>query len=300
MYYPILAKEETTLADKMRNGLAIKVHAPTGGTSSIDIGYPRSEFYTYDPLKPMKMGLVVGTYASVQYVHLLLESWSRNFSHVSLMVHDDCSDKQEELLKLCQKYGALFTANSGRLGHTVGDTSAMYAGMLWAEKWNIDLLVKFSRRMLPLYDWTEQLKATAIETQYPTFSNICRNLNWGFRSEAMAIHLPTWKRAGTMDVVRDEILWKKEMFAENFWHNMAREVHRYSSPAHIEYVLRHPKEEWRSGYGDFAMIGEDRTKRVDGLIWHHSCTVDEYYAVSAAWGLPYTREDFVLPEGAHD
>jgi hypothetical protein len=302
-YLPLLRGAEASIADRVEKDYhIIRYDQCTHGErkTTIYCGYEDEEFYTYPPRKPIQMGLVIGTYASVPYVHLGLESWKRNYGHVPVLVHDDCSPKQTQLRDLCKQYGVSFSTNSVNRGHTVGDTSSFLAGWYWGLEKKIDLLVKFSRRFLPLYDWTAGLEKLARETQYPTFGNVCHNLHWGFRSECVAIHVPTWKRADVMDIVCKEIIWKKEMFAENFWHEMAREVHHYTSPANIAYTITHPREEWCNGYGPWEILGENRVKKVAGLIWHHSCEPGEYYAVAADWGLPYTREDFGLPEGAHD
>jgi hypothetical protein len=300
-YLPLLRGAEASVADRVAKDYQITRFDKGGAReTTIYAGYDDDEFYTYPPAKPIKIGLVIGTYASVPYIHLGLESWKRNYAHVPLLVHDDCSPSQDALHGLCNQYGVDFSVNSVERGHTVGDTSSFLSGWLWALDNPFDVLVKFSRRFLPLYDWTPDLERLARETQYPTFSNVCRNLNWGFRSECMAIHVPTWHRADVFGIVNKEVIWKKEMFAEHFWHELAKEVHHYASPANIEYTIRNPKPEWCNAHADWGLLGDDRTKRVEGVIWHHSCSPDEYYAVSAAWGLPYTRADFTLPEGAHD
>ena len=299
-YLPILQDQPGTLDDRVCNELRIHRFDPNGTEHIREVGYPDDEFYTYPPNKAIKTGLVIGTYASVPYIHLSLENWQRNFPHIPVLVHDDCSPKQAQLKELCKKYGAAFSSNTVNRGHTVGDTTSFIAGWSWAKDHDIDILVKFSRRFLPLYNWLPDLEALARLTQYPTFSNVCHNLKWGFRSECVGMHIPTWERANVLDTIKKEVIWKQEMFCEHFWHEMARRVHSFTSPANISYTLKHPKDDWCSGYAPWPLLGTDRTKKVEGLIWHHSCTPDEYYAVSFAWGLRYNRNDFGLPEGAHD
>ena len=64
---------------------------------------------------PLAVGLVVGTFAAVPYIHLHLEARRRFYPHVPLLVHDDASPAR-------QNYGnfAMSTAASLRATTRVG------------------------------------------------------------------------------------------------------------------------------------------------------------------------------------
>lgn len=70
------------------------------------------------------VGVVIGTFAAVPYVHLQLESWRRNYPQTPLLVSDGASPVADELRKLCASYDAVFVSNPARLRQTVGDLSA--------------------------------------------------------------------------------------------------------------------------------------------------------------------------------
>jgi cephalosporin hydroxylase len=57
---------------------------------------------------PVAIGLMVGTFAAVPYIHLQLEARRRLYPHVPLLVHDDGSTKRDDLQRLCAEYGCEF------------------------------------------------------------------------------------------------------------------------------------------------------------------------------------------------
>jgi len=93
-----------------------------------------------------KVGLVIGTFAAVHYVHLALEAWKRNCPEIQVLVHDDGSAKRNELRVFCEFYGAAFIINQQRGRWTVGDISTYVDGLDWTKDKKLDLLVKMSRR----------------------------------------------------------------------------------------------------------------------------------------------------------
>jgi hypothetical protein len=247
---------------------------------------------TYD--SNIKIGVIVSTWASKAYVHLGLESWKRNYPSVKMLIHDDASHESNDLKKIAHQYGADFETNAVKRGHTVGDLSAFYGGLVWAEEQGLDVLVKFSRRFIPTYEWTPDFLNLATETQALTFSNVCQNLNWGFRTECVAMNVSAWHtRLGEIA----EELNKTDTFCEGFIHNIGRDLAQKSAcPHYTQYAARHPLPKWCDGHIHWAMMGTNRVKKVKGILWHHSCTPAEYALVAKNYSLPYTITDFMIPE----
>ena len=148
------------------------------------------------------IGLIVGTYAALPYVHLQLEAWRRNCRDVRVLVHDDCSPQRRALKLLCDEYGVEFQSTPSRCGHVVGDLSVFLCGLQWAAKRNVEILVKLSRRFIPLVPWQRELSRLAYESQYATYSGLCRHHGYGFRTECMAMHVPSWTQHGGADPIR--------------------------------------------------------------------------------------------------
>ena len=111
------------------NGLTILERKPHGMERDFRILTARGEIWIsavprrsetiFTP--PVTIGLVVGTFAAVPYVHLHLEARRRLYPHVPLLVHDDASPKQGELRRLCEEYGCEFESNDIRQPACIGD-----------------------------------------------------------------------------------------------------------------------------------------------------------------------------------
>ncbi len=50
-----------------------------------------------------RVGVVVGTFAALPYVHLQLEARRRRWPGVPMLVHDDASPQQADLSALCRE-----------------------------------------------------------------------------------------------------------------------------------------------------------------------------------------------------
>ena len=138
------------------------------------------------------VGLVIGTYAALPHVHFQLETLRRHHPHVAVLVHDDGSHQRAELEGLCTQYGASFTSTSGHTGRYKGDLSTFLAGFEWARQNGYQYLVKFSLRFIPIKPWLQELQELAYYTQYATYSYLCASTGFGFRTECLAAHLPSW------------------------------------------------------------------------------------------------------------
>ena len=238
---------------------------------------------------------MISTFASAPYVHLQLEFIRRILPALPVLVHDDHSG--DPLLPvLCRRYGVFFQRNSVPFGFPAGDLTSFVHGLRWAASQQLDILVKFSRRFIPTHDWVMPLQHLARANQCPTFSSICRNLNWGFRSEAVGMHVPSWVGAGMIETIELECHAPYVVFVEHFIHQCARTV--------LEAAIDQDVRSWRCSTpypeydGSFVMwssLGQNRVVKVPGLLWHHSCSTSDYYAESKRMGLSYTLPDFDRP-----
>src|SRR5207253_8771607 len=93
--------------------------------STIDLQPMSSRLYQRSP----QVGMVLGTYAAVPYIHLQLEARQRFYPTVPLLVHDDGSHKIAPLRALCQQYGCDFEYNGQRQPPCLGDLSAFVGGL---------------------------------------------------------------------------------------------------------------------------------------------------------------------------
>lgn len=242
------------------------------------------------------VGLVIGTFAAVPYLHLALESWRRNYPGIPVLVSDDGSPNQTELSELCKFYGADFISHHARRCWTIGDLSSYVHGLDWAQERQLDLLVKMSRRFIPLYDWLPGLQQLAYETQYPTYSNQCLHFNFGFRTECVGFHLASWMASGAVARVRSRVARNESIFVEGYLHELAREVHRHSScGANRKYEKAHRRPRGADAYGVWEVMAERRTTKKDAVLWHDCNAPGDYYRAAVRYALPYALEEFTDP-----
>ncbi len=252
----------------------------------------RSRLLPPDP----KIALVVGTFAGLPYIHLHLEARRRLYPEVPLLVHDDGSPLAAELSRLCQRYGAVYERNTRRLPPCEGDLTAFIGGLAWARELQCDLLVKMSRRWVPLIRWVEGLQDVARDADYPTYSSWTTSFNFGFRTECMALAVEEWFRLGLVDEILSEMDAGETVFVEGLMHRLARKAASFRSAHAWQYDQRiglRPPD--RDGYAPWPFVGTDRCERSADHFWHDVSQPADYAALSQRWGLPYAEADFVDP-----
>jgi hypothetical protein len=240
--------------------------------------------------------LVIGTFAAIPYIHLQLESRRRNYPHVPVLIHDDASPRANDLLYLCKEYGAEFSYNETRQPSMIGDLTAFVSGFLWAKRINATLLVKFSRRFLPVIDWTPSLLALAQRSQYCTFSEHTRSFGFGFRTECVGMAVQPWVESGNLSEIAAEAATRDGCFVEAFIHQLAWRLTRRKGKSAAKWdaeVGERPAD--RAGYAPWDFMGTDRETPNKNFLWHNSDQPWVYHRLATQWGLPYTLADFQDP-----
>jgi len=230
-----------------------------------------------------RIGLVIGTHGCLAYIHLFLESAKRNFPHIPILISDDCSSQRVGLFNLCEQYGAHFFSNASRRGHFAGDVSSFVNGLEWAKKENLDLLVKMSRRFIPLYDWTKNFKELAVLTQSATYSNECKHYSFTFRSECVGMHVDSWYDEKE-SIVR---IMHPKIFVEHEIHTIAKKIESKTNSNYKNSQLSR-----YFGYVKWDDIGVNRHVKNPNFLWHYYCSSKVYLDKSAEYGLNYTIHAF--------
>jgi hypothetical protein len=240
-----------------------------------------------------RIAVVIGTHGTPPYVHLQLESLARNEPGAVAAVHDDCSGDGDALRALCDRYGATFASTSRRLGHFAGDFRVMAAGLRFAEAAGADLLVKLSRRFVPLLPWSGALLQLAEASQYATYSGHDTPSGYGFVSGCFAVDVRRWTAAGAVALLEG---YDGGPHPETEMHNIAKHVHAATgpNPTTEAYEREHPKHPDRTGYGAWPLIDDAQRRKTDDKLWKDVATVADYQAVASAWGLPYTIDELTI------
>lgn len=243
------------------------------------------------PHERPSVGVVIGTYGSPCYVHLGLELLRRNIGDVPVLVHDDASfetapAEYDQVRRVCERYGAEFSCNPQSFGHMKGDFTAFQAGWEWAARVrSFDLLVKFSRRFIPLVNWLDDLRALAYVTQYATYNNFDACHSLGFRSECVAMHVDSWLDAGILAEARNLVSQDTNWFVEVIIHNLARMVHRRNCRANQLYEKTHPPIEDNLAFAVWPFMGGSRCARSSDYLWRDVYAPAEYYEKAKSLGI---------------
>lgn len=243
------------------------------------------------PAKKSNLALVIGTFAAVPYVHLHLESRKRYYPSVPLLVHDDCSHKSEQLKELCDEYGVEFVSSSSRSIQSLGDIRAFLSGLKWAKSIGSKILVKMSRRFIPVADWTAELEELE-KTGHHTFSNITRSFNFGFRTECVGLRIADWEN--NFDKIEETINRNESIFVEGYIHNLARDLNQ-SNEAAQQYDRENGRTPDINAYAVWKFMGDDRCKQHPDFLWHNCHSPEDYKKLSDEYGLGYSIEDFADP-----
>lgn len=263
------------------------------------------------------IGLCVATHSAVSYVHLNLEAAKRHEPDLPILVHDDSSDKQAELKALCADYGAEFTSTPFRLIPTLGDLSAFVAALRWGHEKGIDIVVKCSRRFIVNKPWVDGLRDLMVNTQYCTASGADCHFFFGFRSEWVAMHVPSYVASGAYAEMEAAVLRNQpyDSLPEAWYHHRARDVHQWAhnpvdfishadnvDDPQCDLLVRSEKGFPRPGnYDGFVwyagLLGLARSQKINGVLWHDSHTPEDYYKLSTEFGLDYSYHNFVILPG---
>lgn len=224
------------------------------------------------------IGLVIGSCGTSPYIHLQLEQARRMFSMDSLPIlvvndGDDGGHGGSELAELCEQYGAELRSFP-RSGHTMGDLRVFDEGLKWAETNNVQILVKLSRRFIPLVSWRIQLMALAAANQHvAVFGRKNEDRSDGLlRTDCVALRVRKWQISSFRETM-DAALASADGIGsvENFINSWMR-------------VLR--GWEWWDLVGLDLYHAHDKAMQWRGLMPFH------YGDLSRVLGLPYEDSDF--------
>ena len=232
-------------------------------------------------------GVVIGTYASVPYVHLQLALIRETYPDLPVLVHDDCSERGEELKTLCLQYKADFRSTTKREGHPVGDAFALAAGLEWASERGVELLVKFSRRWIYLCEWLSSIQFLAVESQASTFSSWCKRWGFGFRTECLAAHVSGWVESGAVAKLRGIPGGLLEQHVDR----ISGEVE--TCQKFVEWMTKQPAYPDRhKNYAQWPLMRASKGEKVPWLLWHETNGKDDYAAELTKLGVEYDLLDW--------
>ena len=245
-----------------------------------------------------QVGVVIGTFAAVPYVHLSLAALRKHEPGIKILVHDDCSPAAERLRAICARYDAEYHSASVRRRATLGDASAFAAACRWTYAHGCKIGVKVSRRLIIHRPFVSGLRELFYNMQVPTVCGACATFGFGYRSEGVAMWTPAWLSAGVVDEIDRIVAADQEFCAlpEAWYHERAQKVYELTkSTLRTRYDGFYPLAATRAAFTDWPLLGLGRAEKVPGVLWHDSHTPRDYWELAQTFELPYTLDEFTDP-----
>jgi hypothetical protein len=245
-----------------------------------------------------RVGVVIGTFAAVPYVHLSLATLRKHEPDIRIMVHDDCSPAGNKLKELCEQYGAAYYSLSFRHEPTVGDLSALVNACTWSYDNNCKIGIKLSRRYIINRPFVSGLQELFYNMQIPTVCGACATFGFGYRSECVAMWTPSWIASGLVEEMKNTVSLNKQYsgLPEGWYHEKARKVYEFSkNEMRKKYDNFYPIPDTRAAFTEWPLMGLGRGQKTQNILWHDSHTAKDYWELSQQLNLPYSLEQFQDP-----
>lgn len=219
--------------------------------------------------------LLIGTYASVPYVHLQLESRKRYYPKYPCIVCDDCSPVTRQLRDLCQSYDAQFYCNPHNLGHSHGDWSFFKYGLAHC---NTPYLLKLSRRFVPFANIIETIPDSGQTIGEQAFKHLPF-----LRSECIVLEVKPW-----LPSIHDHVPLPVDgkIFVEREITIISKKIYGFKELGYRnnqQYYTPWPLLSFRKNATPFCL-------------WHWNNGTAFYHKLAQTYGLPYTYSDFKNPK----
>jgi hypothetical protein len=227
---------------------------------------------------------------------------NRLYPDVPVLVHDDASDVQDELMAVCQMPeqapGVTFETNSSRLRHDMGDLSSIVGGLKWAKSLGLDLLVKMSRRFVPASNWLPRLQHMAQVSQFGTFGRHCKNYQLPLRTECFAMSVALWSEDEICGEIAKFMLAPYQSFLVEFYiSGMAKKVSANHCVAAREWEKQFVRVSPKPEFVTWDLMGESRRTPVPTHLWHEMATPEQYAALGKKLGRSYSVSAFAALAG---
>lgn len=270
--------------------------------NSLPLSFKSDPAYPADPRK-LKIGVVLSTCGSIPFVDLGIHFLKKVNGIENILIHDDHSDEAIQLKELAQKNGAYFFSTVNKLPYmknvtTLGDTSAFYEGLKWAKSLDLDILVKFSRRFIPCFNWSNSLRKLVVESDGVTFSSKCIKDRFSFRTEGLAMNVDAWSSNEVLANMAFYLNSSMPMHAEYWFGELAKMIDWQNfSNKYFNYRMSHYKCFDESGYVNWRdVLGINRYSqdgRAGTVLWHMYSTPEDYWKIAeSVFPGKYKVEDF--------
>lgn len=221
----------------------------------------------------VKTGVVVGCYGWPRLAELQIQLIRRTNGAVPILLASDDPACDDAMDRLARSYPDVWHwPNVERIGHTGGDLSAFFKGILWGASRGWQAVAKLSQRCLISQPrWLADAAESLLASGLPLSTRACHSTSiFELRTEACVLDLKAWNRPEVLSRIRPG----------RYFHTAG------ASGIAAETLLYRVLQDHLGGvFWPWALFCEDRTEHRDGVTWYHADGYDAYAHLAASLGV---------------
>lgn len=231
-------------------------------------------------------GVVIGSYGWPELIDLQIRVIRDTCGPVPVCVSNDKPEANAELVAVCAKHPDVYLwPNAERIGHTGGDLSAFWKGIVWGAAKGLRVVAKLSQRFIATGPrWLQDGARDLLASGLPLASRRCRGREvWDLRTEACLLDVAQWNVPDVLARIAPRRYWR-------------------DSPKGLaaETVLNRVLVDLLGGiFWPWSLYSEERYARAPGTVWHCSHTRADYDALGRRYGVALPA-DFHVDGWQHD
>jgi hypothetical protein len=242
----------------------------------------RAEGLGYEPVVPLKLkptvpktinaGIAIGSYKWPKLIELQIRLIKDVCGDVPILVSSDHPESNKELSELCLNYDNItLWPNKDRIGHTGGDISVFYKSIIWGAEKGLDVVAKLSQRfMVTKTNWLLEEAKNLLISGLPLASQRCTGISrFDLRTEFCLLDVHQWNKPEILDRIRPRAYWTD-----------------VSTGICAETIIYRVLQDHLGGiYHPLALIGEERYKEREGILWHNANSLSTYKALAQKYNI---------------
>lgn len=244
---------------------------PCKGCGPKCVGYQPEDEPDLRPDDP-RVGVVIGSYGWPSLIPIQVRLIRITCGAVPILVSDDKphTGDSDTIRRFCESQdNVLHWPNPDKIGHTGGDISAFYKGVIWGAANGLNVVAKISQRFLVertrwLQDGAEELLRSGL----PAAGRTCKGTwNFDLRTEAVLMKVADW-------------------FVPRVLHQITpRRFFEGSNGTCAETIIYRVIRDHLGGvYWPWSLIGTDRMTKNPGVVWHDANDRSDYSRIAQRLG----------------
>ena len=191
----------------------------------------------------------------------------------------------DELLYVIKKYDIVYTTQEKTLYNqfNIGDLNKIdlyFQSLIWAKELKVHLLFTLDPDLIAMYNWVDDVKKLAFETDGYTFTSY--NNNWKhFRTEMIGFNVKAWTSQTSLYSLKWLLENECTILEEVWFHNMSINLSNSNwSDRYRKYVEANRDDYSHLGYVkyfDILGINEDTNEKRHDNVLYKTYTTEEQY-----------------------